>query len=162
MRGLRGRHEKKDRERERKKCRWPASLQGVCCPANITSTPLTWTGPACCLNSFVVPRCIAAKQPICKLTMRCICTACGVVACLRLRCTPSCNAQHKHVQSTDAGLLLQRLYLKVQIEWICARRRYKLRDQRGAFIMKSNRNECNEMKPGQRERAAQLKLTYTK
>ena len=100
MRGLRGRHEKKDRERERKKkCRWPASLQGVCCPANITSTPLTWTGPACCLNSFVVPRCIAAKQPICKLTTRCICTACGVVACLRLRRTPSCNcnAQHKHV-----------------------------------------------------------------
>ena len=35
-----------------------------------------------------------------------------------------------------------------------------MRDQRGAFIMKSNRNECNEMKPGQRERATQLKLAY--
>ena len=56
--------------------------------------------------------------------------------------------------------MLQRLSLKVKIEWICARRSYKLRDQRGAFIMKSNRNECNEMKPGQRERATQLKLAY--
>ena len=145
MRGLRGQHEKKDREMERKKkCRWPASLQGVCCPANIISTPLIWTRSCLLPQRFVVSRCIAAEQPICKLIMRCICPACGVVAHLRLRRTPaSCKAQHKQRRYRD--------YLKVQIESICARRKYKVRDQRGAFIMKSNRNECNEMKPGQRE-----------